>query len=201
MAAAAVMLLAGPALGAEDVAKGFGHLSATSNGPAIARGAAMELQVPDQTLTSHPEMYDAAQHVVERFAASRGWRLVASEPLVLRLQIDSTAYNGENPSLPPLATNGSSNTRPPVEVVNRVHIPFEEPPSRGAATYAVHLDLFRPGQPPLWTATVQASAQTTAPNQLITRMTEALIRVFGTNANRDFTLQCDSPDARGTICL
>lgn len=194
-------MLTGAALAAPPTSNGFGHLSASANGPAIARGTAVDLQIPDHTLSGQPEMYDAAQAVLEKFVATRGLRVDPAGPLVLRLRIDTTAYDGVRAPSAPDLPSGASNTRPEVEVINKVHIPFKEPPGPGAATYIVHLDLFRPGQPPLWTASVEASAQTTTPDRLIARMTEALTGVFGLSADRDFTLQCGSTDAHGALCL
>lgn len=198
---AAVAMLGNAAMAEPPTINGFGHLSALANGPVIARGTAVDLQVPDHSLSSRPEMYDAARTVLEKFAAARGLRLDPAGPVVLRLRVDSSAFDGMRPPHPHIPPSGASNTRPEVEVVNRVHIPFKEPLGPGAATYTVHLDLYRPGLPPLWSASVEASAQTTAPEQLIARMTKALTRVFGMSADRDFTLKCSAADLRGALCL
>lgn len=201
VAVAGFAMLSGAAMATPPTTNGFGHLTASANGPMIVRGTAVDLQIPDRTLSDQPEMYDAAQAVLEKFVATRGLRVDPAGPLVLRLRIDTTAYDGVRAPLPTVQPRGASNTRPEVEVVNNVHIPFKAPPGPGAATYVVHLDLFRPGQPPLWTASVEASAQTTTPDRLIARMTEALTGVFGLSADRDFTLQCGTTDLPGALCL
>jgi hypothetical protein len=201
-ALAGIAILAGSALVGSAVAdvpasSGFGHLTAVVNGPVPGRGAAVELELPDRAVSGRPDMYEAAHGVLQRFATARGLTLAEAAPLVMRLRIDSTAYDGNRP---PAAADASS-AMARVDVVNQVHLPFDPPPGVGAATYIVHLDLYRPGEPPLWTATVQASAQTSMPDRLIGRMTEALTEVFGMSADRDFTLQCDRTSPPGALCL
>ena len=196
-ALAGLAILAGPALADPLAANGFGHLTAAANGAPPAPGATVELQLPDRAISAQPDLYEAAQAALEKFAAARGLQLGSTGPLVLRLRIDSTAYDGNRTPPPPDA----SSARARVDIESQMHVPLDAPLGPGAATYIVHLDLYRPGEPPLWTATVQASAQTATPDRLIARMTEALTEVFGMSADRDFTLQCDRTEQPGALCL
>ena len=196
-ALAGLVLLAGPALADLLAASGFGHLTAAANGPPPERGATVELQIPDRAVSGQPDMYEAARAVLDKFATARGLQFGPTGPLVLRLRIDSTAYDGNRPPPPPDASSAMAR----LDIVNQMHVPLDPPLGPGAATYIVHLDLYRPGEPPLWTATVQASAQTATPDRLIARMTEALTEVFGMSADRDFTLQCDRTEQPGALCL
>jgi len=197
VALAGLMIFAGPALADPLAANGFGHLTAAANGAPPAPGATVDLQLPDHAISAQPDMYEAARAVLEKFAAARGLQLGPAGPLVLRLRIDSTAYDGDRPPPPPDASSAMAR----LDIVNHMHVPLDAPLGDGAATYIVHLDLYRPGEPPLWTATVQASAQTTTPDRLIARMTEALTEVFGMSADRDFTLQCARTEQPGALCL
>lgn len=187
----------GSALADEPAATGSGHLTAAANGPTPTRGAAIALEVPDRAISSRPDMYEAARGVLEKFATARGLALASTAPLVMRLRIDSTAYDGDRSPPPPDASSAMAR----LDIVNQVHLPLDSSLADGAAAYIVHLDLYRPGEPPLWTATVQADARTASPEQLIGRMTEALIEVFGMSADRDFTLACDRTAQPGALCL
>jgi len=175
-----------------------GRLTALSNGGAPAAGTALRIEYGNGAWLGRADLYDAARAAAEAALQRRGVAVSPDAGLVLAIRIETGAYDFD--SLPardpptPHARAGIGAWEPEVE--NQVRIPVGPPPREVMPSYALHVDLYRPGQPPLWTATVQAESDSDRPDRLVGCMAAAAMASLGASASQTLPLAgCTGPPA------
>lgn len=169
---------------------GSGQMVAVSSGAAPPAGTPVRIEYGDGAQLGRVELYDAARAAAEAALQRRGVAVAPDATLVLAIRIETGAYDFETlpPREPPAPRDraGIGALRP--EIDNQVRIPVG-PPARGVApSYALKVDLYRPGQPPLWTATVQAAADVDRPDRLVGCMAAAAMASLGASASQTLPL-------------
>ncbi|MGE0744001.1 MAG: hypothetical protein AB7K86_02090 [Rhodospirillales bacterium] len=180
----------GATLASAPAPAGAGRMTAVSAGVAPPAGTPVRIEYGDGAQLGHAGLYDAARTAAEAALRRRGLAVMPDAALVLAFRIETGAYDfaALPPREPPAPRDraGIGALRPEVE--NQVRIPVGPPPRGAAPSYALHVDLYRPGQPPLWTATVQADADVERPDRLVGCMTAAAMASLGASAARTLPL-------------
>jgi hypothetical protein len=187
-------------LGDEPLPAGSGQLRAVASDKELPRGIRVTIEPgPDHPEFGDAPLYVAARAVVDQALARRGFRAGSPSNLTLEFGIDVTGFKARRrrplrafPGLPPAP--GEEDDRSRVE--HQFEIPLVPRLQPIPSRISITLVLFRPGAPPLWSATVTAADHVKFPEALVARLTKAAMAAFGASAERRFILSCD-PEARG----
>lgn len=206
---------------------GSGHLSATGIGslPSPGSDVAVELGSYDALYPENP-IHEAARRAAIRAVRDRGWTVTDMAPLALEVRVDaspSPAAPAQGPRRPRRIAGGSE-VPPEIDrsgrldipqdptpipeadrvpdVYPQVRVPLGRRPSTTNADYRVTLTLFRRGEEPIWTASIEAAGDIPDPRRLVGELTRSALDSLGTSVERDFAISCAQADvARGGICL
>lgn len=199
LTAALMGLVAQPGIAAEPTPENMGRLTAVSNVQALPSGLRIAIEPgKDDAEYGNAPLYIVVRDVLDRELSRRGFRVVGDSDTTIEIRIDITGFQARRrrswdvfPGLPPAP--GSEQSRSPV--VHQFAVPLDSQSDSMPTKTSVVLVLFKPGKPPLWTATATAAGHSEAPDALVARLTRAAMSAFGTSIKRSFVLTC-SDDAR-----
>lgn len=207
LAAAALVLghggaaLAQSASAAGPIGVGSGHLTAAAAGLAGPPGriAAVEPGGADAGLGDG--RVDLVAAAVRRALRQRGIDVGAGGTLVLRFDLwgggPGRPGDGRRASERPVPAGADRFVR---DVDDRLRVPLGRRPGNVETRYSIALTLFRHGEPPVWTASIEAAGEIADPDRLLARMAESAIGELGASAERDFVIGCADTDDR-RLCL
>ena len=177
--------------GAEPKAANLAQLSAIAGGY-LAPGIRVAIEPgPDDAEFGTAPLYIAVRNIVDRELARRGFRVGGASNLTLKIRIDITGFKGRRrrtsdvfPGLPPTSAQDDGRS----SVIHQFVIPLDERYDRSPSKTSIVLVLFKPGEPPLWSATVTANARGGSAETLVSSLTNAAMASFGVSAKRSFVL-------------
>lgn len=206
---------------------GSGHLSAHGIQALPAAGSAIDVDLATyNALYPDDPLNEEARRAAVRAMRSRGYDVVDESRLVLKVGVAQAPSPGSSSAGYPTPRRyaGGADMPPEMqrtgrrdipwdptvipeadrvpEIYPQVRVPLGRRAGRVAANYTVTLTLFRRGEEPIWTATIEAGGDIPAPAALVRELTTAALDNLGTSVERDFTLSCAVEDvSRGGICL
>lgn len=180
-------------LAAEPPQEILGQLNAVAGAGHLPFGK----QVTIEPGSSHAEfgnapLYIAVRKVVERELAHRGFRAGATSHLILSFRIDITGFHTRRrqtsdpfPEFAPPSVLDYARS----PVVHQFVVPLGERSHQSPSRTSITMVLFKPGEPPLWRATVFAATLGNSAETVVSRMSMAAMGAFGMTAKRDLVLK------------
>lgn len=158
-------------------AAGSGHLQAQSNG-VLPAGAQISVEA-----TSFGDRVDKVRETLITALMAQGFSPSDDAPLILRFHINDAPEKGPGGRDVVVSGRGGSKDRTEVEVdvLLRSRQTADKPPRLG-----LQLFLFKKGQPPIWSATVNAPRGQQDPTATLVKMAETAMNYIGQTKERAF---------------
>ncbi len=181
-----------------------GHLSAVSSGEPWRQSPVMVVQTRDTDFdgVDGPRVA-AVREAVGEALKDRGITVAKDGSPVLRYEVSSARGSALSPAPQPPSPpardpeDGAPAPHPPgepyrpLDVVNQVTVPLTpDGGSENPTESSISFLLFEHGETPVWRATVTASGAVDEPAALLRAMTGIAMAALGTDAERDFVLNC-----------
>ena len=170
--------------------------------PDLPRGMRIAIEPGrDDAEFGNAPLYVSVRKIIDRELNRRGMRAVGASNMTIGIRVDITGFKarrrqsfGVFPGRPP-APGGTQDRSP---VVHQFTIQLDDSQSdRAPAKTSVVLTLFKPGKPPLWTATATIAGSGDSPEALVARLTRAAMSAFGTSIQRRIDLTCNDAAKAG----